>query len=313
MHKEPRRKDKEKSFQRNTRNDTKIRLLLALSFFYLSCALLLLDCALKIIHLFKRGERKMKNKKEEFSRREFLSKAVTSFASAGILTVSGNKLLSSDNEKTESSSQKEIIYRTLGKTGIRIPIVNMGVMNSSDPVLVRKSYESGIRHFDTAAWYMRGKNEEMLGKLFKEMNIRDKVIIGTKVYIPHERRNMSVKEVKEQYLKIAEESRKRLQTDYVDILYSHSVSDLKWLNNPGIIEALTLLKEQKKVRSIGFSTHRNMVEFINGAIKSGIYDVIETAFNYSMCEYEELILTLKNASAKGIGLIAMKTLRFIII
>jgi predicted aldo/keto reductase-like oxidoreductase len=249
----------------------------------------------------------MKNKKGGYTRREFLSRAVSGFASAGIVTVSGNKLLSSDKENSLIPEKKEIIYRTLGKTGIRMPVVNMGVMNSLDPILVKKSYENGIRYFDTSATYMRGRNEEMLGKVFKELNVRGQVIIGTKVFIPHELRKMNPKEAKEEYLKIASESLKRLQTDYVDILYSHNVSDLEWLSNPGIIEALNLLKQQKKVRCIGFSTHRNMVECINDAIKTGVYDVIETAFNYSMCQYQELITTLKNAHDKGIGLIAMKT------
>jgi predicted aldo/keto reductase-like oxidoreductase len=249
----------------------------------------------------------MRKKDEEYSRREFLSRAITGVATAGILSASGSTLFSSDNEKPVAPSEKEIIYRTLGKTGIRMPVVNMGVMNSLNSVLVKKAYEDGIRLFDTAAWYMRGENEKMLGKLFKEMNVRDNVIIATKVYIPHEQRNMDPRKAKEQYLKIAEESLQRLQTGYIDILYSHSVSDLQWLNNPGIIEALKLLKKQQKVRYIGFSTHNNMAECINDAVKSDVYDVIETAFNYSMCKYDQLITALKQAYEKGIGLIAMKT------
>ena len=190
----------------------------------------------------------MKNKKEKCNRREFLTRAVSGVASAGILSVSGSRLFASGDEKSGNPSEKKIIYRKLGKTEIEMPVVNMGVMNSGNPVLVKKAYETGIRHFDTAAWYMHGRNEEMVGKVINELNAREKVIIGTKVFVSHERRKMKPEEAKKEYLKIANESLERLQTGYIDILYSHNVSDLEWLNNPGIIEALTLLKQQKKVR-----------------------------------------------------------------
>jgi len=252
----------------------------------------------------------MAGRKNACSRREFLSKSVSGLAGAGLLGASGKALLSYDQEKLsqESNNKGEIIYRTLGKTGIRMPIVNMGVMNAFDSVLVKRSYEIGVRHFDTAAWYGRGRSEESVGNAIKELNVRDKVIIGTKVYIPLQQRNITPKQAKDTYLRIANESLQRLQTDYVDILYSHVVHDIDWLNNPGILEALQILKEQKKARFIGFSTHQNVAECIRQATKDGYYDVILTAFNYAMGDDKEVIDVLKNAHARGIGLIAMKTL-----
>jgi len=252
----------------------------------------------------------MDSRKNACSRREFLSKSVSGMAGAGLLGSSGKALLSYDQEKLsqESNKKKEIIYRTLGKTGIRIPIVNMGVMNAFDSALVKRSYEIGVRHFDTAAWYGRGRSEESVGNAIKDLNVRDKVIIGTKIYIPLQQRNITPEQTKETYLRIANESLQRLQTDYVDILYSHVVQDIDWLNNPGILEALQLLKKQGKARFIGFSTHQNMAECIRQAAKDGYYDVILTAFNYAMGDDKLIMNALKNAHAKGIGLIAMKTL-----
>ena len=241
--------------------------------------------------------------REGYDRRTFLSKSATGLLSLGVMGAS-RSVFAEDPQKAE----KKILYRQLGNTGISMPIVNMGVMNADNPELVRKSYELGVRHFDTAAGYQRGANERMIGDVMKEMKIRDKVIIGTKVYIPHQRRaSLSPKQAKEAYLKIANESLERLQTDYVDILYSHNVSTLDWLNNPGIIEALQTLKEQKKVRFIGFSTHSNMNEMINEAMKMDVYEVVEAAFNYAMSDDTEYIATLKKAAAHGIGLVAMKT------
>ena len=249
----------------------------------------------------------MSKRKDQFNRRKFLSKALSGMAAAGLFGVSGKKTFSYNQEESVQSPKKKIIYRTLGKTGVQLPVVSMGVMNTLDPVLVKKSYENGIRLFDTAAEYMRGRNEEMLGNVIKELNVRDKVNIGTKIFISLLQRGMRPKEVKEAYLKSAEESLRRLKTDYVDILYSHSVYDIKWLKNPGILEALQLLKEQKKTRFIGFTTHQNMAECINEAAQMDFYDVICTAFNYTMSEDKYYIKALRHAASKGIGLLAMKT------
>lgn len=252
-------------------------------------------------------EKTMVNQEKDVSRRNFLATTVSGISAMGLLGLSSQALSSPEQDKKARESENKIIYRTLGKTGISIPIVNMGVMNALDAALVKRSYEMGVRHFDTAAWYMRGKNEEMVGNVIKELNARDKVIIGTKIYVPHEQRNISAAEAKERYLKIANESLQRLQTDYIDILYSHNVPNIEWLNNPGIVEALQQLKKEGKARYIGFSTHTNMTACINDAIRSGVYDVILTVYNYALGDYPEYINTLKNSAAKGIGLIAMKT------
>ncbi|MCK4835718.1 MAG: aldo/keto reductase [Candidatus Aminicenantes bacterium] len=245
----------------------------------------------------------MKKRKRFISRRDFLSKTTSGVAAVGIFGVSGNTVSLNDEEKLKG----DIIYRTLGSTGIKLPIVNMGVMNAFNPELVKKSYEIGVRHFDTAAYYQRGLNEKMVGKVIKELNVRDKVVIATKVYIPPEQRKISSNQAKDFFLKTAEESLKRLQTDYIDILYVHNVYDVDYLNNPGIREAMERLKKQKKIRFIGFSTHRNMTECIIDAVAKDFYEVILTTFNYALAEEKNLQNALKNAAARGIGVIAMKT------
>lgn len=237
-------------------------------------------------------------------RRNFLKMGATGLT--GVALIPASSLRGVEN-KEPKIKEKKIIYRTLGKTGIKLPIVSMGVMNASNPNLVKKSYEIGVRHFDTAAYYQRGLNEKMVGKAIKELNVRDKVVIATKVYIPNQQRKMSSNQARDFFLKTAEESLKSLQTDYIDILYVHNVYDVDYLNNPGIIEAMGRLKDQKKIRFIGFSTHNNMTECIIDAVDKGFYEVILTSFNYALAEEIKLQNALKNADAKGIGIIAMKT------
>src|SRR5437660_5450450 len=73
-----------------------------------------------------------------------------------------------------------LIQRTLGKTGLTMPVVSMGVMNADIPGLLRRSYELGIRHFDTAAGYEGGRNEEMVGSVIKDLGVPPAVIIATR-------------------------------------------------------------------------------------------------------------------------------------
>jgi predicted aldo/keto reductase-like oxidoreductase len=249
----------------------------------------------------------MKNDDNSCSRRDFLSKGITGITAGGLLGALTENVLSHPLQNKKSKSKKKVIYRTLGKTGIKIPIVSMGVMNAYLPELVKRSYEKGIRFFDTAAYYERGSNEEMVGNVIKQLNVRKEVTIATKIYISHESRSISPDRVKAYYIKTAEESLKRLQTDYIDILHSHSVDTLQWLNNPGILEALQQLKKEGKIRFIGFSTHANMVDCINDAAKTSLYEVILSTFNFAYHGWDALHQALKNASEKGIGLIAMKT------
>jgi len=244
--------------------------------------------------------------KDHLNRREFLQKSIHGILTAGLFGVSRDRS-TKRQEGSFREQSKKAIYRMLGRTKIQLPVVSMGVMNAFEPALVRKSYEIGVRHFDTAAYYQRGHNEEMVGSVLKDLGVREKVYIGTKVFIPHEQRNMSDIRIRDFFLKSASDSLDRLKTDYIDILYVHNVTDTQFLNNPGIKEAMLDLKDRKKIRFIGFSTHTNMSECIRNATEDGFYDVIATAFNYALEDDIGLLKALQIASSKGIGIIAMKT------
>jgi uncharacterized protein len=244
-------------------------------------------------------------KKPSMTRRKFLVRATQGATSMAALPLLGLAQAPAP-EKTATGAGKAIT-RVLGRTGIRVPIVNMGVMNADNPVLVRRAFEVGMRLFDTAAYYERGRNEEMVGSVLKELQARDQAVIVTKIYIPPPLRGMGPDQAREFFLKTAEESLRRLKTDHIDVLYSHNVSTLEYLKNPGVLEALQLLKKQGKTRFIGFSTHQNMAECLEAAAAMGVYEVILTTFNYSYHSDQPLLQALARAAAAGIGLVAMKT------
>jgi uncharacterized protein len=238
------------------------------------------------------------------NRRDFLTQSAIGLSSFGFIP-----FLNLNKAKVFPTYDKgKIICRTLGKTGIKLPVVSMGVMNANLPDLIPASYDLGIRHFDTAMGYQSGKNEEMVGSQIKELGVRSEVTISTKIPLPRPTPDQPYgEEKKHEFLKNFEGSLKRLQTDYVDILYIHGVSDVKHLNLTPIKEALTELKESKKVRFIGVSTHKNMSAIINEVVKSKFYDIVLTAINFTMSNDDDLKKAIKYASDSGIGVIAMKT------
>jgi len=244
--------------------------------------------------------------KKDFSRRDFLRTALAGAAGAGILGLD-NAMAGQDKPVPAAPTQSgKLITRTLGKAGFRLPVVSMGVMNADIPALVRRAYEIGIRHFDTAAGYARGRNEEMVGNVVKELGARDKVIIATKIR-PRFRPPSTTEQAAASYLELLDASLKRLQTDYVDIIYIHDISDPRDVGNAGLLAGMAAAKKQGKARAVGFSTHQNMGACLDEAVKVGAIDVVLTAYNYAFHQDSGLVESMTKAAASGIGIIAMKT------
>jgi predicted aldo/keto reductase-like oxidoreductase len=234
----------------------------------------------------------------EWNRREFIVKPILWAGAAGVLA-KANPLLADASPTTGP-----ILHRTLGKTGITLPIVSMGVMNADIPGILRRAYELGIRHFDTASGYQQGRNEEMVGSVMKELGLRDKVIISTKQPVRNLRPPTA--EVKRRFIEGVEASLRRLQMDHVDILYYHSADSASAATDPGPLEALQTLKKDGKTRFIGVSTH-NTVEVVNAVIPLRLFDVTLVTLNYTMAHHDDILGTIERAAHSGIGVIAMKT------
>jgi predicted aldo/keto reductase-like oxidoreductase len=237
-------------------------------------------------------------------RRKFIASSISSLASAGVAGFGAKPLLAQDTSKTAAT---DIIHRTLGKTGIKVPIVGMGVMNANNPEIVEAAYNVGIRHFDTAARYQYGRNEQMVGEVIKKLGARDKVVIGTKEMRPAQRGESNINETKNKLIELCEGSLRRLKTDHIDILYVHSVSNAEEVNDQGILEGMATLKKQGKILASGVSTHQAMTEVINAVAEIGDYDVVLTAFNVAMAANGDLLTAIENAAQKGIAIVAMKT------
>jgi len=247
----------------------------------------------------------MVNKSSNMNRRNFLTASVSTAVAAGLVGITPKIVVAQDDSK---KSKGKIIYRTLGKTKMKMPIVSMGVGATNDPGIIQNAYELGIRHFDTAANYQYGRNEQMVGNIFSRLGKRDEVFIGTKIFVAPQRQGLNAAEMKKKAVSLLEGSLRRLKTDYVDILYVHSVTTAQEVSDPAMVEAMKHLKEIGKVRAIGVSTHSNMAEVINETVNKGDYDVVLTSINFTMADDQTLLGAIDNAASKGIGIVAMKTL-----
>lgn len=238
-------------------------------------------------------------KKKGVNRRDFLRLSAT--VGAGALLIPG-ATASTLNKKTLKVAN-EYPVRTLGKTGVQIPILSMGVMRADNPNLLRAAYNAGIFHFDTAHGYQNGRNEEMVGTFF-EGKPRDTYFISTKIKIDYPLRDNFEQDLND---KVAI-SLKRLKMDYVDIFYAHAYSTVEEVKDQKIIDALLKIKAEGKTRFLGFSTHAGKPEQIDAAIEAGIYDVILLSYNFKLRNLKETNEAIERAANAGIGLIAMKSM-----
>lgn len=184
-------------------------------------------------------------------------------------------------------------FRTLGKTGLKVTAVSMGVMNCSDPAVLHRAFELGVKLYDTADCYMRGRNEEMIGEVFQGK--RDKVFIQTKVH-PNEEKKMRAS---------VERSLRRLRTDYIDILLWHNLHSSEEVSDPSLYDFMLKMKKEGKARFTGFSTHTHMVALLKEACKTDYHDVVLVAYNFT--HSRELKEAIAQAARAGLGIIAMKT------
>jgi predicted aldo/keto reductase-like oxidoreductase len=226
--------------------------------------------------------------KSEMGRRNFIRKM--SSAVLGVWT-SGFWSARPSGAKTGDSTTPE--YRTLGRTGLKVTTVGMGVMNCSDSAVVLRAFDLGINFFDTAPSYMGGRNEEMVGKVLKGK--RDKVFIQTKLGTSDEKRMQDS----------VERSLRRLQTDYVDILLWHGLHSNEEVSDKRLREFMEKMKKEGKARFTGFSAHSRMPNLLREAAKGHDHDVALVSYNFT--HSKDLREAVAQAATSGIGVVAMKT------
>lgn len=240
------------------------------------------------------------------SRRRFLE-------SAALSSVAVQAALAADTDKKTGMPM-----RVLGKTGEKVSILAFGSgsrwlsYKEEDKALeaMTKALDLGIRYIDTAYGYGNGQSETWVGKLMPSR--RKQVFLATKCNV---RKG-------DEAMRMIEGSLKRLQTDQVDLLHIHSLTDaadLAAIEAPdGVLKVLHKMKDQKVARFIGITSHTDPA-VLKTALERHDFDCTQMALNAARAGMAQGIsaygehhpdsfesLALPVATRKKMGIIAMK-------
>jgi D-threo-aldose 1-dehydrogenase len=200
--------------------------------------------------------------------------------------------------------------RVLGRTGLKVSELSLGGLFVSklgaqfDEArrAVHRAVDLGVNYIDTAPGYL--DSEEVLGKILPE--IKRPLILSTKLggrpwpFNPQDRKALEAS---------VEESLRLLKRDVIDILMIHEpdrpgqwdwFTDTESFTGP-VTELLDDLKRKGKIRftGLGGTTAYEMAHLI----RTGRFDVVLTAFNYSLLWREAEIDILPAAREQNVGII----------
>jgi len=210
-------------------------------------------------------------------------------------------------------------YRVLGRTGLSVSVFGLGCGGHSRLglrqekgdenaiAIVRQALDAGVNFIDTAELY---GTEVVVGKALKAHGIsRESVIISTKVAPnqPGEERRRTADE----FRAAAEESLRRLQTDYIDILHIHGVTPDEYdYCLAEFVPVQEALRAEGKIRFPGI-TEAFIPDpghaMLQQAVQTDHWDVIMVGFSLLNQSARERVLSV--TQPKGIGVLDMFAVR----
>lgn len=231
-------------------------------------------------------------KNEGMDRRSFLKLAALGTAAVTGAAYAGEAPAAAEGA---AAAKPDLVYRTLGRTGLKITPVSFGAMQTSEVAVFQAGFDMGINYVDTARGYMGGKNERIVGEALK--GYRDKVYLATKVKPGS----------KESMMKSIDESLAALKQDYIDVLQVHAVQSKDHVMNAVYREVLADAKKQGKTRFVGVTTHSAEAEVINALVDDPdkFYDMVLVTYNFK--KGPEVKEAIARAAKADIGVVAMKT------
>lgn len=203
-----------------------------------------------------------------------------------------------------------ILYRNLGRTGIKLPVVSMGTGDTDNPNLVKAGMDGGIMLYATSRYYGNGRNEEMIGKVIKD-RARESYLIATSVMpsgVDHQNGLFTAESDPVKFKSEMEESLKFLGLDQVDIFLLPFAARRESVFYEPLLRVMEDVKKEGKAKFIGVATHSYEADAIKAAADTGIYDLVMTAYNFKHPHLDAINNALEYAVGKGLGTIAMKTM-----
>jgi aryl-alcohol dehydrogenase-like predicted oxidoreductase len=189
-----------------------------------------------------------------------------------------------------------MLYRTLGRTGLRVSAIAFGagpvsgLMTGDDhaaqTATLRRAIERGINWIDTAPGYGQGKSEENLGWVWSEFDSGDDLYVATKVRLGPD----DLGDVRGAVRRSVEASLARLRAPMVTLLQLHngltghrgdepfSITPGDVLGPGGVLEAFQEVQAAGLVRFVGL-TGTGQPEAMRTVVRSGGFDTIQVPYH----------------------------------
>jgi len=230
-------------------------------------------------------------------RRRFLKTAAVTATAVSVVELPGSARAADLSQFVEGAG---IPQRPLGRTGIEVPIMQLGTSQRLDPdydKVLHRSFKNGVTWFDTALSYGRGASHRAIANFVDQIGDRSKLWLTSK----------SGSGRVSGLDKAIDEALEELRTDYLDLYLMHGINDVEMLK-PEFLALGEKLKNAGKIRFFGFSCHDgNVVELMNKAARTGGIDAILFRYNFRRYGDLELNRAIDACHRAGIGLLAMKT------
>ncbi len=232
-------------------------------------------------------------------------------------------------------------YRKLGNTDIDVSVICLGTMSYGEQNTMAEAHEQldysvdmGVNFIDTAEMYAippkektYGKTEEIIGTWLAKKSDRDKLIIATKVSGPgmdYIRGGSRLNH--KQIIKAADESLKRLKTDYIDLYQVHwperktnffgglgyECSDEIGISIEETYRAMDQLVKDGKVRNIGISneTPWGTNQYLKLSEKYNLLKIVSVQNPYSLLNRIYEVGLAEISHRERLGLLAYSPLGF---
>lgn len=194
----------------------------------------------------------------------------------------------------------------LGYGCMRFPIIdgdNSKINEEEASKLLLEAIDKGVNYIDTAYNYHGKKSESFVGKFVEENNLRDKVLLTTKL-------PAWLVEKTEDFEKLMEEQLSNLRTDHIDfyLLHSLDIKTFRKIKELGVFDFIKKAKASGKVRHMGFSFHDEFPAF-EEIVNSFDWDFCQIQLNYLDLDYQAGQKGYEMATKLGIPVVIMEPLK----
>ncbi|HSU56955.1 MAG TPA: aldo/keto reductase [Candidatus Dormibacteraeota bacterium] len=248
------------------------------------------------------------------TRRTF-TKRVAEIGTGSILALAGCTTHAGDIDpggatRERRSANGKSNLRRLGNTDLTLSRVGFGAQHNQDPDLIRYALDQGINHIETSWLYGMGgprSSCKIIGKAISGRRDSVRLVVAYEAMVPPGKKFWLPNQF--------EQTLRELGTDHIDVFLWHHPGDqppkrgLKEsqavITAGERVELMLKWKAEGKIRWCGVTFHDDQEEWVKFVAGCGLYQVAVVAFNYN--SPEKVANALREASLKGVGVIAMKT------